>query len=229
MLEAIGLQRIFQTKAERVFALREFTYAFPEKGLVFILGKSGCGKTTLLNLLGGLDVPTAGQLLYNGEDVAAFSAHRREEYRAAHVGIVLQQNNLFSDLTVRENILFCAGAGADSEPVARQLGIEELLDRRINELSGGQAQRVTIARALLQDADMLLCDEPTGNLDAATGEEIFRLLKELSADRLVVVVTHDSQSAKTYGDAVVRMRAGKIEQTMQAGGSGGEACAEDEP
>lgn len=229
MLEAIGLQRIFQTKAERVFALREFTYAFPEKGLVFILGKSGCGKTTLLNLLGGLDVPTAGQFLYNGEDVAAFSARRREEYRAAHVGIVLQQNNLFSDLTVRENILFCAGEGADPEPVARQLGIEELLDRRINELSGGQAQRVTIARALLQDADMLLCDEPTGNLDAATGEEIFRLLKELSADRLVVVVTHDSQSAKTYGDAVVRMRAGKIEQTMQAGGSGGEACAEDEP
>ena len=210
MLKAEQVAKVFQTKYERVDALRSFSYDFPERGMVFVLGKSGCGKSTLLSLLGGLDVPTSGKIYFDGKDLSQFTETELEQYRSQSVGMIFQSGNLFSDLNVHENILFFGGSEDEALPLLERLEIGELCARHVNELSGGQAQRVAIARALIQNVRVLLCDEPTGNLDASSAEEVFRILREVAEERLVVVVTHDRENAEKYGDAIIRMRAGKI-------------------
>lgn len=210
MLKAEQVAKVFQTKYERVDAIRSFSYEFPERGMVFVLGKSGCGKSTLLSLLGGLDVPTSGRIFFDGKDLCQFTETELEQYRSQSVGMIFQSGNLFSDLKVRENIFFFGGSEKGVRPLLERLEIGELCARRVNELSGGQAQRVAIARALIQNVRVLLCDEPTGNLDASSAEEVFRILREVAEERLVVVVTHDRENAEKYGDAIIRMRAGKI-------------------
>ena len=203
-------------KAEPVFALRGVSIDFGETGMVFILGKSGSGKSTLLHLMGGLDVPTSGELVIDGKSSKDFSKEDFDDYRNTYAGFVFQEYNLLPEFTVYENLalaLQLQGKRADREKIRESLKRVELeLDekRRPNELSGGQKQRVAIARALIKDPKIIFADEPTGALDEGTGSAILTLLKSLSREKLVIVVSHDREFAEKYGDRILELADGRI-------------------
>ncbi|MDV3167776.1 MAG: ATP-binding cassette domain-containing protein [Candidatus Phytoplasma stylosanthis] len=196
--------------------LNNISLDLPEKGLIFLLGKSGSGKTTLLHLLGCLDVIDQGDILVHNNSVRSFKYVDYDNYRNGNISFVFQDYNLISDLTVEKNItlsLELQGKKADFSLVRKILRSVDLVGfekRFINELSGGQQQRVAIARALIKDTNFILCDEPTGNLDSETSEKIFKLFKEMSKNKLILIVTHDIESAFSFGDRVIEMKDGKI-------------------
>ena len=187
-------------------------------GLVSVLGESGCGKTTLLNILGGLDGSFEGQLLVDGRSTADFSPADWDRYRARHVGLVFQSPNLIGHLSVLENVLL----GQDLAEVPAQearnaalralerCGIAELADRLPATLSGGQAQRACVARALAKNPPIILADEPTGSLDEQSGKRVMELLTELAHERLVLVVTHNERLARVYSSRIVTIRNGHV-------------------
>lgn len=205
-------------KGVEVHALKGISLAMPEKGMVFILGKSGCGKSTLLNMLGGLDGFDDGDIVINGKSMKSFTAGDMDEYRRNFVGFVFQENNLLEDYTVKRNIALALDLQGEKNyeervnEVISSVGLTELSERKCNRISGGQKQRTAIARALIKNPEMLLCDEPTGALDSDTGEEIFNLLKDVSKERLVIVVSHDRESAEKFGDRVIEIKDGKVEK-----------------
>ena len=194
MLRLSNVSKSFIEDGMRVDALKDVTLTFPETGLVFLVGKSGSGKSTLLNLLGGLDRPTEGEIIFRGKPMSQFSAKEWKQYRAQDVAYLFQQNNVFATLTVRENILFSGGEVEACEAVAQRLEIGDVLNRKVNQLSGGQLQRVAIARAILQGAQVLLADEPTGNLDEKTGQDV--IVWQMT-------VTPADEGFATFGDEVV--------------------------
>lgn len=209
--------------AAPVEALKGINVQFGENGMIFILGKSGCGKSTLLNLLGGLDYPTAGEIVIEGKSSAEFTKLDYDNYRNTYVGFVFQEYNLLNEFTVRENVglaLQLQGKKPNGEQIdemVKKVGLELEEKRRPSELSGGQKQRVAIARALIKEPKIIFADEPTGALDSKTGNEILTLLKELSRDRLVIVVSHDEEFAYRFGDRVIEMADGQIiKDTEQA-------------
>ena len=174
-----------------------------------ILGPSGSGKTTLLSLLGGLDVPTQGSVLFDGEDIAAKGL---EHHRRNHISLIFQSYNLIDYMTPVENVRLTAKL--DAAPILERLGLEQdEITRNVLKLSGGQQQRVAIARALASDAPVILADEPTGNLDADTAEEITAILKESAHafGKCVVVVTHDREVAK-QADVVLEIKRGHLKE-----------------
>ena len=174
-----------------------------------ILGPSGSGKTTLLSLLGGLDVPTQGSVLFDGEDIAAKGL---EHHRRNHISLIFQSYNLIDYMTPIENVRLTAKLGAT--PILERLGLEQdEITRNVLKLSGGQQQRVAIARALASDAPVILADEPTGNLDADTAEEITAILKESAHTfgKCVVVVTHSGEVAKK-ADVVLEIKRGHLKE-----------------
>jgi len=174
-----------------------------------ILGPSGSGKTTLLSLLGGLDVPTQGGVLFDGEDIAAKGL---EHHRRNHISLIFQSYNLIDYMTPVENVRLTAKL--DAAPILERLGLkQDEITRNVLKLSGGQQQRVAIARALASDAPVILADEPTGNLDADTAEEITAILKESAhaSGKCVVVVTHDRDVAK-QADVVLEIKRGHLEE-----------------
>lgn len=223
MLELRNVKKSFSDGRMRIDAVKGVDLCFPERGLFFLVGKSGSGKSTLLNLLGGLEKPTSGEVVYEGRALSSMSSRELDEYRARTVSFVFQEKNVFPALTVAENITF-SDASAHPQKVAEELGIGGLLERKVNELSGGQLQRVAIARALVRGCRVLLADEPTGNLDRETSRELFSLLKELSCDRLVIVVTHDKESAESFGDVVIALKSGRVDEIKRK-----EAALEGEP
>ena len=200
--------------AAPVEALKGINVQFGENGMIFILGKSGCGKSTLLNLLGGLDYPTSGEIVIEGKSSAEFTKLDYDNYRNTYVGFVFQEYNLLNEFTVRENVglaLQLQGKKPNGEQIdemLKKVGLELDEKRRPSELSGGQKQRVAIARALIKEPKIIFADEPTGALDSKTGNEILTLLKELSRDRLVIVVSHDEEFAYRFGDRVIEMADG---------------------
>ena len=174
-----------------------------------ILGPSGSGKTTLLSLLGGLDVPTQGSVLFDGEDIAAKGL---EHHRRNHISLIFQSYNLIDYMTPVENVRLTAKL--DAAPILERLGLEQdEITRNVLKLSGGQQQRVAIARALASDAPIILADEPTGNLDADTAEEITAILKESAHTfgKCVVVVTHDREVAR-QADVVLEIKRGHLKE-----------------
>ena len=174
-----------------------------------ILGPSGSGKTTLLSLLGGLDVPTQGSVLFDGEDIAAKGL---EHHRRNHISLIFQSYNLIDYMTPVENVRLTAKL--DAAPILERLGLEQdEITRNVLKLSGGQQQRVAIARALASDAPVILADEPTGNLDADTAEEITAILKESAHafGKCVVVVTHDREVAR-QADVVLEIKRGHLKE-----------------
>lgn len=203
-----------------VCALQNVSLTFADTGLVFILGKSGSGKSTLLHILGGLDTPTAGEVVVDGKPMRGFKERELDDYRNAYVGFVFQEYNLLERESVGKNValaLELQGGQEDRakiENVLRQVdlvdGGQTLYERPVRELSGGQRQRVAIARALVKDPKVILADEPTGALDSKTGKQLYELLKALSKERLVVVVTHDEASAKAYGDRIIELADGEV-------------------
>ncbi len=217
MFEAKNLEKTYMPKnAAPVEALKGINVQFGENGMIFILGKSGCGKSTLLNLLGGLDYPTAGEIVIEGKSSAEFTKLDYDNYRNTYVGFVFQEYNLLNEFTVRENVglaLQLQGKKPNGEQIdemLKKVGLELDEKRRPSELSGGQKQRVAIARALIKEPKIIFADEPTGALDSKTGNEILTLLKELSRDRLVIVVSHDEEFAYRFGDRVIEMADGQI-------------------
>ena len=209
--------------AAPVEALKGINVQFGENGMIFILGRSGCGKSTLLTLLGGLDYPTAGEIVIEGKSSAEFTKLDYDNYRNTYVGFVFQEYNLLNEFTVRENVglaLQLQGKKPNGEQIdvmLKKVGLELDEKRRPSELSGGQKQRVAIARALIKEPKIIFADEPTGALDSKTGNEILTLLKELSRDRLVIVVSHDEEFAYRFGDRVIEMADGQIiKDTEQA-------------
>jgi len=200
-------------------ALEDIDLSFYEGEYVCIMGPSGCGKSTLLNLLGCLDRPSQGRYLLNGEDVSQMDDDSLSDIRGRYLGFIFQSYNLIQQLTVLENIevpLYYQGVPAsESRDIAahyaERVGLGERLNHKPYELSGGQQQRVGIARALANDPIVLLADEPTGNLDSRSGNDILNLFDELNADgKTLIMVTHDNAIAK-LSSRVVRLLDGRVE------------------
>jgi len=220
VIELQNVQRAYHMGSQVVHALAGVSHVFREGSFWAIMGPSGSGKSTMLNMLGCLDRPTAGRYILDGHDVSSMSDDDLSEVRLQRIGFIFQSFNLIAQLTVRENIelpMYYLGvdvheAAARAEKSARLVGLEHRLDHRPSELSGGQQQRVAIARSLVNDPTILLADEPTGNLDSATGEQIMALLTELNQQgRTVIMVTHEPDIA-AHAHHQLHMRDGRIER-----------------
>ena len=220
MLKLNDVTKIYQTASkEKVTALSNVSLSIDKSGIVFIVGQSGSGKTTLLNLIGGLDMPEQGEILVEehvlGGDIPL------EKYRQNYVGFVFQEYNLLENLSVYENIAIAVSSCTKRElnekivKVLKEVDLSGYENRKMNELSGGQKQRVAIARALAKNTSILLCDEPTGNLDSHTSKEIFDLLKKISLEKTIIVVSHNEELAKEYADRLIRIADGKIISDQQ--------------
>lgn len=220
MLQLQNVTKIYETKAGKVRAIDGISLTFPSSGLVFITGKSGCGKTTLLNVIGGLDGIDEGEILVQDKKFSTFSPSEYDNYRNTFIGFIFQEYNLLPEFTVEKNIKMAMelqGVQADEtafEKLLKDVEIEELKTRNPSELSGGQRQRVAIARALVKQPRIIMADEPTGALDSATGKQVIETLKKLSKDKLVIVVSHDREFAEKYADRVIHLVDGKVEQDV---------------
>lgn len=206
-METLQLKNISYFYNKELPILQNINISFERGKMYAILGKSGSGKTTLLSLLAGLDEPVDGVMLYEGN---ILKGKELDNYRAKHVSIIFQSYNLIDYLTAVENIEFITNKNA--RPILHELGIlEEDMDRNVLQLSGGQQQRVAIGRALTSETDILLADEPTGNLDEKTAKEIAEILKNTAyrKKKCVIVVTHSSEVAK-YADIVLNLEKGKL-------------------
>ncbi len=197
-----------------VKALDDINFDLNKKEFVVILGPSGAGKTTLLNILGGMDFATNGNYLINGQDVCKYNGKELAKFRREKIGFVFQFYNLMNNLTAYENVCLATKRLKNTlEPkeILTKVGLKERLDNFPSNLSGGEQQRVSIARALVKKPEILLCDEPTGALDSKTGKNIIKLLKTLakSEDSAVVVVTHNANIA-LVADRVIKINDGKI-------------------
>ena len=218
MLNLKEIKKDYATASETVHALKGVSIAFRKNEFVSILGPSGCGKTTLLNIIGGLDHYTDGDLVINGKSTKSFRDKDWDVYRNHRVGFIFQSYNLIPHQTVLGNVelaLTIAGISKE-ERIARakkaldRVGLSGQYYKRPNQLSGGQCQRVAIARALVNDPEILLADEPTGALDTVTSVQIMDLIKEISAERLVIMVTHNPELAEEYSSRIVRLLDGEV-------------------
>ncbi len=203
-------------------ALKNINLEFGDKGFVFCLGKSGSGKSTLLNILGGLDTFDSGDIEIKGKSSKDFKAKDWDSYRNTYVGFVFQEFNIIENYSIFKNIgLALELQGVHKKDIQKHVeGILKTVDlegygrRKPNELSGGQKQRIAIARALVKSPEIILADEPTGNLDSITGRQIMDTLKELSKDKLVIMVSHDREYAEKYGDRIIELKDGFVERDM---------------
>ncbi len=217
MLEVKNLTKIYKPKkGVPVKALDNLSLKFPEKGMVFLLGKSGSGKSTLLNLLGGLDKYDGGEIIIKGVSSKKFRQQHFDSYRNTYVGFIFQEYNILDEFTVGANIALAIelqGRKAKNEEInkiLKEVDLEGYGNRRPNELSGGQKQRVAIARALVKSPKIIMADEPTGALDSVTGKQVFDTLKKLSAEKLVIVVSHDRDFASRYADRIIELADGRV-------------------
>ena len=199
-----------------VKALDGISFELPERGMAFLLGKSGSGKTTLLNVMSGLDTMDGGEIEYKGTNLKSFTPAEMDSYRNTCCGFVFQEYNLIPELTVGGNVALALQLQGDRdtdakvEKALKDVELEGYKNRRIYERSGGQKQRIAIARALIKNPEIIFADEPTGALDSATGTTILDLLKEISRQKLVVVVTHDRESAEKYADRIIELEDGRV-------------------
>ena len=201
-----------------VTALRDLSVEFRKSEFVSILGPSGCGKTTLLNIIGGLDRYTSGDLIIGGRSTKDFRDGDWDTYRNHSIGFVFQSYNLIPHQSVLANVELALTLSGVSRGERRRratealvkVGLGDQLHKRPSQMSGGQMQRVAIARALVNDPEILLADEPTGALDTETSVQVMEILKEISRDRLIIMVTHNPELAETYSSRIIRILDGRI-------------------
>ena len=218
MLQLINIKKDYKTASQTVHALKGINLRFRKNEFVSILGASGCGKTTLLNIIGGLDHYTSGDLIINGKSTKKYKDKDWDIYRNHRIGFVFQSYNLIPHQTVLGNVeiaLTIAGVSKAerkrrAEEALKKVGLEKEMHKRPNQLSGGQMQRVAIARALVNNPEILLADEPTGALDTETSVQIMDLIREIAGERLVIMVTHNPELAEEYSSRIVRLQDGLV-------------------
>ncbi len=218
MLKLVNITKHYVTGDTKVEALKGVSIEFRKNEFVSILGQSGCGKTTLLNIIGGLDRYTSGDLIIGGRSTKEYNDHDWDTYRNHSIGFVFQSYNLIQHQTVLSNVELALTLSGVSKHERRKkaiaalekVGLGDQLNKKPNQMSGGQMQRVAIARALINDPEILLADEPTGALDSETSEQIMELLKEVASDRLVIMVTHNPELADRYSTRIIRLLDGLV-------------------
>jgi putative ABC transport system ATP-binding protein len=214
VFRARGITKVYGMGEVEVYALRSADIDLYEGELTVLLGPSGSGKSTLLNILGGLDVPTSGEVRYRDHDLSVDDDAALTKYRREHVGFVFQFYNLIPSLTARENVALVTDIARDPmkpEDALGLVGLSERLDHFPSQLSGGEQQRVAIARAIAKRPEVLLCDEPTGALDYATGKQVLEVIEHINRElgTTTAVITHNAAIAG-MADRVIRMRSGEI-------------------
>ena len=215
IVELQDVSRVYKNGDHEQRALDHVDLSLEEGKFIVVLGPSGAGKSTLLNMLGGLDSPTEGTIVVDGKDVSTLTENELADYRAETVGFVFQSYNLIPTLTVIENVALVkeiAKNPLSSHDMLREVGLSDHIHQFPSELSGGEQQRVSIARALAKNPRILLCDEPTGALDSETGVMVLRLLLSMARDmhKTIIIVTHNQNIAK-MADVVIRVKNGRIQ------------------
>ncbi len=217
IVELKNVSKTYNTGDTEFKALDNIDLSINKGEFVVILGPSGAGKSTLLNLIGGMDTPTSGSIKIDGEEISKYNENQLSEYRAENIGFIFQFYNILPTLTVLENVELIKDVvknGNDSIEAIKAVGLEKHINKFPNQLSGGEQQRVSIARAIAKNPKLLLCDEPTGALDSKTGVEVLKLLKKQcdgnNGENTVIIVTHNSLFAD-IADTVIRVKNGKIE------------------
>lgn len=216
MIKLIDVIKKYKTKAGEVNALDGVSLEFGDSGMIFVTGKSGSGKTTMLNVVGGLDGIDDGEIEIFGKKFSEFTQSEYDSYRNTFVGFIFQEYNLLPDFTVKKNIQIAnelQGVEVDEKRIdelLEEVGIGGLGGRMPSELSGGQKQRVAIARALIKNPKIIMADEPTGALDSQTGIQVMNTLRELSKNKLILIVSHDLELAEKYADRIIRIVDGKV-------------------
>ncbi len=220
IVELKNVSKIYNIGEKEFKALDNIDLSINKGEFVVILGPSGAGKSTLLNLIGGMDTPSSGNIEIDGEDISKYSENKLSEYRAEYIGFIFQFYNILPTLTVLENVELVKDIiknGNDSKESIKAVGLEEHMNKFPNQLSGGEQQRVSIARAIAKNPKLLLCDEPTGALDSKTGVEVLKLLKKQcdgnNGANTVIIVTHNSLIAE-IADTVINVKNGKIESVI---------------
>ncbi len=217
IVELKNVSKIYKTGEKEFKALDNIDLSINKGEFVVILGPSGAGKSTLLNLIGGMDTPTEGTIRIDGEDISKYNENQLSEYRAENIGFIFQFYNILPTLTVLENVELIRDVvknGNDCKEAIKAVGLEKHMNKFPNQLSGGEQQRVSIARAIAKNSKLLLCDEPTGALDSKTGVEVLKLLKKQcdgnNGANTVIIVTHNSLFSE-IADTIIRVKNGKIE------------------
>lgn len=214
IIEAKNLIKKYQVGDSEIMALNDVSFKINEGELVVILGASGAGKSTLLNILGGMDRPTKGSFLVKNKDISKYTDKELSKFRRNEIGFVFQFYSLIASLNAYENVSLAAGVvedSLDSLDVLKSVGLKNRVTNFPSELSGGEQQRVAIARAIVKKPAMLLCDEPTGALDSKTGQEVLKILQDMSKEkgRVTIIVTHNQEIAK-LANHVIKLSDGKI-------------------
>lgn len=219
MLWIKDLHKYYKSKSgEEHHALKGIDLTLEEKGFIFLLGKSGSGKSTLLNILGGLDTYDCGEIIIKNRHTEDFKSHDYDSFRNTYIGFIFQEFYMVDSFTIGKNISISLELQGYPKKqikervsqILQQVGLEGYSNRKPSEISGGQKQRIAVARALIKDPQIILADEPTGNLDSETGKAILEILKELSKEKLVIMVTHDTEYARIYADRIIELKDGII-------------------
>ncbi len=214
MMEGLNVKKVYDNGQLKVTAIQNVNFKINKGELVVILGQSGAGKSTLLNLIGGMDYVTEGSLIINGKDIAKYNKRELIQFRRNNIGFVFQFYNLMPNLTAKENVELATELKRDAlnpVEVLKSVGLDDKLDHFPSQLSGGEQQRVSIARAVAKNSDIILCDEPTGALDYETGKGILSLLSKQARElgKTVIIVTHN-QALAEMADHLIRIKNGTI-------------------